>query len=161
MPYINHALSRAHLSDNVQLSIKDINLPVLPEHITCTALTKLSLATPTSMDAVVGFVGKLPRLTSLAIYCCTLVADELDLALPPFGDAAVPPLATKLCHLTFGIDWDNYSPEPAVQAAMFMLLRMRSLVHFIASQVPEQQVLELVRQYNPQYPHLQRIELLL
>ncbi|KAJ2710134.1 hypothetical protein H4R19_003898, partial [Coemansia spiralis] len=131
---VNQVLTSAPASAHKELHIKDDSLLVLPSTITCSDLTRLVVAAPTSMDGVLGLIRNLPSLTSLAIN--TLTLDDIHPDTELLATEAHAPLATCICELALGFSRRQYSPELAATAAILLALKTPALSRLCTRQLP-------------------------
>ncbi|KAJ2798307.1 hypothetical protein H4R21_003983 [Coemansia helicoidea] len=160
LPAINRILESACASESLGLEINDRLLPVVPESITCTTLTQLLIAARTSLDTMLAFIERLPRLVSLTLYDLGVNAIQTDISVPDADEeTVVEPLRTSLESLTIKYDIWTHSPDRAVAVAKFVLLKIPTLTKLLAVQTPESPVISFAEEYTPRYPHLSDVEL--
>ncbi|KAJ2714375.1 hypothetical protein H4R19_001762 [Coemansia spiralis] len=160
LPAINSLLKSARGCESLELEIKDYQLPVVPESITCTALTRLLVSGPTSVDTMLAFIERMPKLRELTFDKLDLSDVQTDISIPEADeDANVEPLSTSLRVLAINYDRERHSPDMAVAVAKYVLLRIPTMTKLIAAQTPKDPVLEFVEAYTPRYPHLDGIVL--
>ncbi|KAJ2711527.1 hypothetical protein H4R19_003205, partial [Coemansia spiralis] len=107
--------------------IRDYGLPSVPESITCTALTHLLLSGPASVDAILAFIEKLPRLVELVFDSVDPSHMETDISIPEAGSSAiVEPLNTSLGALAINYIRGEHSPDTTLAVAKYLLLRIPS-----------------------------------
>ncbi|KAJ2687696.1 hypothetical protein H4R19_006617 [Coemansia spiralis] len=160
LPAINRLLASARGCESLELEIRDDELSVVPESITCTGLTRLSVSGPTSVDTMLALIKKLPKLTGLTFYDLDLRDVQTDISVPEADeDAIVEPLSTSLRGLAINYDRRRHSPDTGVAVAKYMLFRTPTMTRLIAVQIPNDPVLAFVEAYAPRYPHLSGIAL--
>ncbi|KAJ1727384.1 hypothetical protein LPJ61_004597 [Coemansia biformis] len=152
---INRILESARGSDEVGLDITDSGSPILPEFITCTALTRLCITASTNVDTMLGFFQHLPNLTKLVVHNLMLDDIQSDLSIPDASShTPVEPLDTKLNILAINYNKNQYSPDMAVAVAKYMLLKVPMLAQFNVAQIPRQPIVDFVETFAQWYPHL-------
>ncbi|KAJ2716988.1 hypothetical protein H4R19_000297 [Coemansia spiralis] len=157
---INRLVDNARRSGSVELMINDHTLAVHPESITCTALTRLVVAGPASIDTMLALIKQMPRLSELAFGSLTPGHIQTDISIPDADQAAaVEPLSTSLRVLEMAYDPEPVSSDLAVALAQCMLLRIPSLVKLHTSDTPKDLVLDFVDEYAEHYPRLEGVEL--
>ncbi|KAJ2712820.1 hypothetical protein H4R19_002560 [Coemansia spiralis] len=157
---INRLLEGVHENESVELRIDDEELPVVPESITCTALTSLSINWPTSIDNMLAFIEKLPKLQVLTFYSLDTSDIQADISVPEAeANATITPLSTSLKALAINYDRERLLPDKAVAVAKYMLLRLPTLVKLFAVQTPREPMLGFVAAYAPQHPHVGGVEM--
>ncbi|KAJ2807386.1 hypothetical protein H4R21_000495 [Coemansia helicoidea] len=160
LPVINRFFESARGSESLELHINDRMLPVVPDSITCTALTHLLVAARTSVDTMLAFIERLPNLTELTLYTLDLSDTQADISVPGADeDTVVEPLHTWLESLTIEYDISIHSPDTATAVVKYMLLRIPTLFRLVSRMTPEGLVLSFVEQYAPRYPHLRGVEM--
>ncbi|KAJ2715928.1 hypothetical protein H4R19_000929 [Coemansia spiralis] len=160
LPAINRLLESARGSESLELKIMDGQLELSPESITCTSLTRLLVSGPTSVDTMVAFIDRLPKLRELTFYKLDLSDVQTDTSVPEADeDANVEPLSTSLSVLAINYDVERHSPDTAVAVAKYILLRIPTMTELITAQTPKNPVVEFVKAYAPRYPHLNGIAL--
>ncbi|KAJ1725096.1 hypothetical protein LPJ61_005672, partial [Coemansia biformis] len=152
---VNRILESTRGSDEIGLDIADGDLHILPESITCTALTKLCVSGPTSMDTMLGFIQRLPNLAKLIVHKLVLDSAQSDLSIPDASNhTPLEPLDTRLSMLAINYDGNQHSPDTAVAVAKYMLLKVPTLTEFHTAQTPQQPVVDFVATFAQWYPHL-------
>ncbi|KAJ2803293.1 hypothetical protein H4R21_002091 [Coemansia helicoidea] len=162
LPAINRILESARGCESLCLTISDRMLQVVPESITCMALTHLNITATTSVDMMLAFIGRLPKLAELSIIYLDLSDTRTDLSVPDTdAGTVVEPLSLSLKSLALTYDSRLHSLDEAVAVVKYMLLRALVLTELIASQVPTTAVLGFVEAYAPRHPRLKSVELIL
>ncbi|KAJ2779250.1 hypothetical protein H4R18_004125 [Coemansia javaensis] len=93
----NRILESAQEGKERFLKVYDESIPVLPESITCTLLTALSIDADTSVDTALGLIRILPNLGSLYIWRLTLHDIQEDISVPgPDEDCRVEPFNARV-----------------------------------------------------------------
>ncbi|KAJ2714160.1 hypothetical protein H4R19_001871 [Coemansia spiralis] len=157
---INRLLEGVHGSEYVELRIDDEELPVVPESITCTALTNLLIYWPTSIDNMLVFIEKLPKLQVVTFHSLDASDIQADISVPKAeASAAITPLSTSLKALAINYDRERLLPDKAVAVARYMLIRIPTLVKLFAVQTPRESMLSFVAAYAPQHPHMGDVEM--
>ncbi|KAJ2806306.1 hypothetical protein H4R21_000926 [Coemansia helicoidea] len=160
LPAINNVLESARGCEAVGLAIEDSMLPVLPESITCTALTHLQVWPTTGVDTMLAFLERLPNLVKLTFYDLDLSDIQADMSIPDAHETGVAePLHASLEGLAINFDIRRHPSDAAVAVAKYMLLRIPSLAQLHAAQTPKNPILGFAREYAPRYPHLNSIEM--
>ncbi|KAJ2716979.1 hypothetical protein H4R19_000288 [Coemansia spiralis] len=160
LPVINRILERARGCESLELFYRERDLHVAPEEITCTALTRLLIASPAPVDTMLALIEKLPRLTRLTFDKLLNENIQRDISIPEADeDAVVEPLSTSLKVL--GINYNIYEhlPDIAVAVAKYLLLRIPTLTQLFAAQTPKDGVHGFVQSYSACYPRLGAVEL--
>ncbi|KAJ2806534.1 hypothetical protein H4R21_000828 [Coemansia helicoidea] len=160
LPAINRILESARGSESLELNIEDPLLRVVPESITCTALTLLVVSAPSSVDTMLAFIERLPNLVSLSLINLHLSGIQADISIPEADeDTAVEPLSMSLESLAIIYDAELYLPEAAEAVAKYLLLSIPTLTHVFAMPTPSYEVLDFVEAYAPRYPRLKGVKL--
>ncbi|KAJ2696336.1 hypothetical protein H4R19_005753, partial [Coemansia spiralis] len=140
----------------------DRTLPVVPESITCTALTHLEISGPTSTDTMLTFIKQMPRLLDLKLNSLNMSDIRADISIPEANkDAIIEPLSTSLMVLAVNYDWEWRSSDVPVSVVKHMLLGLPTLTKLSSWMIPGHLVREFVEAYAPRYPHLSGVELAL
>ncbi|KAJ1718685.1 hypothetical protein LPJ61_006513 [Coemansia biformis] len=156
---INRMLDDAQGSNNVELDIKHRRMSMPPNSITSTAITRLLVAGPTSVDTMFGLIQQLPNLVGLIFHTLNMDSVQTDISVPEADDhATVEPYNTKLTGMAINYMKGNHSPDLAAAIAKHLLLKIPTLTKFFAHQTPVQLVHNFVETYSQQYPHLSSIE---
>ncbi|KAJ1721991.1 hypothetical protein LPJ61_005978 [Coemansia biformis] len=153
-------LERVRGCKEKELVVDDTSLRVLPEDIAGTGLTRLVVATPTCVDSMLGFIGTHPDLDSLTL--SSLATGEIvsDIWIPESGARAlVAPLDTRIRTISFKIRRQLYSPDVAIPAVKYLLLRIPTLVELLAPEIPKRPIVDFISEHVQRYPHLASIRL--
>ncbi|KAJ2782631.1 hypothetical protein H4R18_002151 [Coemansia javaensis] len=151
----NRILESAQESKEVALRVRDEALPVLPESITCTSLTALSIFSDTSVDAMLGLIHMLPGLARLAVLSLTLSNAQEDISVPgPDEPCLAEPLGPKLKEMVLGASSNGPAPEALVPVAKYLLLRIPTLTRLCSAAIPGGPIAEFVDAYSRRYPRL-------
>ncbi|KAJ2807316.1 hypothetical protein H4R21_000530 [Coemansia helicoidea] len=162
LPAINRILENARGSESLELNIEDDMLAMVPESITCTALTHLQVWPTTSVDAMFATIRRLPYLAKLALYDLSMSEIQADISIPGADvDAAVEPLSPSLRSLTINYDKGRQSSDTAVAVKKHLLLRIPTLTELSSAQTPKSPLVRFVEEYAPRHPHLSGVELIL
>ncbi|KAJ2806296.1 hypothetical protein H4R21_000927 [Coemansia helicoidea] len=162
LPVINRILESARGSESLEMHINDRMLPVVPDSITCTALTQLNVAARTSVDTMLALIKKLPNLIGLAFFDLDLSDSQVDMSAPEADkDTVVEPLHMSLEYLVIKYDMRIHSPDTAVAVVKYMLVRIPTLFRLVSEMTPKSPVLDFVDKYAPRYPHLRGVDLVL
>ncbi|KAJ2784319.1 hypothetical protein H4R18_001205 [Coemansia javaensis] len=152
----NRILNGARGSEERILNICDHALSVLPEAITCTLITQLTIAPAISVDTVLNLVQRLPSLTSLEVYTCLTDGAQADLSVPEPGSGyMVDPFETKMKKMYIS----GHEQNALVALAKYLLLRIPTLQTFGSLDIPERLIVAFVGAYLEQYPRLADIRL--
>ncbi|KAJ2782206.1 hypothetical protein H4R18_002415 [Coemansia javaensis] len=131
---------------------------VPPESVTCLSLTRLMIAAPTSLDAMLELIRKLPNLTSLGLWKLALNEIQADISVPEPGEnCVVEPLDTKLKSLGINVNQNEPSWEMIVPVVKYLLLWIPTLEKFRAMHAPKKPIMDFVGEYLAWYPHLEGI----
>ncbi|KAJ1723683.1 hypothetical protein LPJ61_005803, partial [Coemansia biformis] len=160
LPFINRIIERANESDRLELDLAGRKLAVPPEIFTCTALTGLRVAGPTSVDAMFEFIRRLPNLVWLEFSQLTSGDILSDIAIPKANyHVPVEPFDTKLEDLQIRFGQSQSTPNMAIAVAKYLLLKLPALTILVARQIPMQPVVEFVDAHAEWYPNLHKIYL--
>ncbi|KAJ2777100.1 hypothetical protein H4R18_005321 [Coemansia javaensis] len=155
----NRILERAQDARTLELTVDSPRLPVPPEAVAGTSLTRLVVMAPTSLDAMLGLIRSLPRLTSLGLWRLTLDEIQADISVPAPGEGCVvEPLDTQLKVVSINVNQDQPSWEMVVPVTKYLLLRIPTLAMLKAVHAPKKQIMDFVQQYSEWYPHLKHID---
>ncbi|KAJ2778669.1 hypothetical protein H4R18_004455 [Coemansia javaensis] len=154
-------LSRARASEQLELGVNDALDAVLPEHITCTGLTRLDVWPSVAIGTVLGLVRRLPRLEALRFMDVSLAGiGPLGLALEPPGGCLAEPFDTRIRTLAFCHVASAWAPDPAALVAQYLLLRIPTLTQFTMATAAAGLSLDgFVAAYSERYPHLLGVEI--
>ncbi|KAJ2806699.1 hypothetical protein H4R21_000762 [Coemansia helicoidea] len=159
LPAINRLLESACGSEWLGLKIDDFMLQVAPESITCTALTHLQIAAPTSVDTMLAYFARLPNLVNLTFRDLDLSDIRADITAPSADeDVIVEPLHSSLKGLAVNYDTVRHSPDTAVAVAKYVLLGIPTLAQLLAGQIPKSSMAGFVEEYASRYPHLSSVK---
>ncbi|KAJ2776327.1 hypothetical protein H4R18_005724 [Coemansia javaensis] len=154
----NRILKGARESKRVELRVSDCSLVVLPESITCTSLTALSIDADTSVDTVLGLIRMLPNLGSLHIWHLTLHDIQEDISVPGPDEARlVEPFNARIKEMSIEASLDGRRLEMLVPVAKYLLLRTPALTRFWSEVLPRGPIEEFFNAYSKRYPHLSSI----
>ncbi|KAJ2799396.1 hypothetical protein H4R21_003562, partial [Coemansia helicoidea] len=170
LPAINRILGRVRGCDVLELAIDDDRLRILPESITCTALTQLSVAGPVAADTVLAILERLPSLSRLSLGGLDCTDVQTDISIPAVEEGAVAaPLCTSLKVLAIRGERSQHSPDMAVAVAKHVLLRTPAMTELHAPQLPrgpldafveatlERQRKAVTPGQTPEYPEVQSL----
>ncbi|KAJ2778653.1 hypothetical protein H4R18_004467 [Coemansia javaensis] len=158
----NRILEGARESKERALRVKVRSPTVVPESITCTSLTALSLYVNTSVDTMLGLIQMLPDLVSLEIRCLTLSDMQEDISAPgPDEECMVEPLGSNIKEININVSPNEPASEMLVPVAKHLLLRIPTLARFCSSAILEEPIAEFVDAYSKRYPHLPGIKYML
>ncbi|KAJ2783900.1 hypothetical protein H4R18_001456 [Coemansia javaensis] len=144
--HINRILDKAREGcTGVVLSVSDSSLPVLPESLTCTALTALRVLAPTGVATMIGLIQALPALVELAFGCIKF--GPLGVSIPAPDGPAPAPLSAGLRRLDLGSDIDEHLPDLIVPVVKYLLLAVPTLTRLALVDMPQQPMLEFIGEY--------------
>ncbi|KAJ2807770.1 hypothetical protein H4R21_000347 [Coemansia helicoidea] len=159
-PAVNRILEGAHATESLELSIGDFEMVVVPENITCSALTVLQIWGTASVDTMLALIEKLPNLVKLRGSNLDMSEIQSDISLPGADEgAALGPLSLSLKRLAISFFSGGHSPDTAVAVVKCFLCRIPTLTRLIAEKIPRSTVLGFVQEYAPRYPHLSNLKL--
>ncbi|KAJ2776898.1 hypothetical protein H4R18_005425, partial [Coemansia javaensis] len=159
---INCILGSVHGARIFELEIKDRLLTVMPETLACTGLTHLGIAAPISLDAMLGFIRKLPNLASMGLWELVLDDIQADISVPaPEECHPMEPLDTRLKVVSINVNRSQPSWSMVTQATKYLLLRIPTLIALDAVHASYKPVMKFVDAYSKLYPHLANVKLLL
>ncbi|KAJ2774022.1 hypothetical protein IWQ56_000767, partial [Coemansia nantahalensis] len=122
LPVVNRILERARGSEILGLTIEEDILPVVPESITCTTLTYLSISAPTSVDTMLALIETLPNLTTLTFFDLDLSDVRADISLVAGGifraKLAVAVAAVLISAAELWLTWGQYPLASVFTIAM-------------------------------------------
>ncbi|KAJ2778443.1 hypothetical protein H4R18_004603, partial [Coemansia javaensis] len=157
--HINRILARARGCSEVVLETTTSTLPLLPADLESTALTCLCIRAPTTVDSIVEFIHRLPRLATLDLGCVAVHATQLDILVPGPDEPLIAPLATALECVSVQFEY-NARPEETVSLLKYLLLRIPTLVKLASYATPRQPIVDFVARYFGSYPHLAQVKIL-
>ncbi|KAJ2806339.1 hypothetical protein H4R21_000906, partial [Coemansia helicoidea] len=156
---INRLIDRARGTKWVALKIGDDSLPVVPENITCTALTHMMISRPVSVDTMLAFLGRMPKLVMLILDKLDSSDVQTDMSVPTTDDSAIiEPLSTSLKLLVISHDNTRHSPEKVIAAVKYLLLKTPALTKLVA-QISRDPVISFLNAYASRLPHLRDLRL--
>ncbi|KAJ2798798.1 hypothetical protein H4R21_003789 [Coemansia helicoidea] len=162
LPVANRILESAHGCEELKLRIDDQMVYVLPETLTCTALTHLEVSSIISVDTMFAVIRTLPKLVMLALHNLDLSNIRANLRVTYADkDAVVESLHPSLKSLYITASWNSRGRNTARAVAMlqYMLLRIPTLTRAHSWDIPKEPVRHFVWSYTPRYPHLSGVVL--
>ncbi|KAJ2778672.1 hypothetical protein H4R18_004458 [Coemansia javaensis] len=151
----NAVLANTQTSKEAVLAVGPRDRAVDTDAITCTTLTVLTVNSPTSVDKVLGLIGRLPNLVTAAFQNVCLGPVQADISIPgPRDSRLVAPLDTKLRALVLLGAWDEPLPIPVVQVARYLMLSVPTLTWLCTIPTLNPLLDELVCVYSERYQHL-------
>ncbi|KAJ2785520.1 hypothetical protein H4R18_000465 [Coemansia javaensis] len=148
-------------SREVELSVDDPAVPVLPDGFQPHSLTRLAISAPTSVDVMLRLVQRMAGLVRLEIRRLEPGATQLDISVPELGDpCTVGPLNATLRDVCIELS-DGEAPEAVIQALKHMVLGLPALESLSSMSVHRKPIADFVSAYAEKYPHLTGIRLAL
>ncbi|KAJ2779286.1 hypothetical protein H4R18_004094 [Coemansia javaensis] len=156
----NRLLESAQGSGEVELSTLESLDCVLPDVITCASLTRLWVAAPTGVDAMLGLVRGLPNLAYLGLQHLEAEDVQSDIPVPaPDDQRPVEPLSTSIRSMYVNTYGDRATQGAIVQAIRHVLLGLPALRALSARNLPSKPIAEFVCAYSARFPRLASVRL--
>ncbi|KAJ1726215.1 hypothetical protein LPJ61_005343, partial [Coemansia biformis] len=144
---------------NVELELSSSSTSVLSSSITSTAITRLLVSGPTSVDTMFELIQQLPNLVGLIFRQLDMGNVQTDISVPEAGNhVLMEPYDTKLAGMALTYMQDKHSLDLAAAITKHLLLKILTLTKFFAGQTLVQLVLDFAETYSQQYPHLSSLK---
>ncbi|KAI9470173.1 hypothetical protein BX667DRAFT_509293 [Coemansia mojavensis] len=153
--YMCQLLGNAQGGQKITLSIVDPAIPVLAENITCTLITNMIIAAPTSTETFLALLGKLPRLSALSLYRARF--DDAMEVIPAASEPCLP-LNQQLKTVQLRYRSAECSAEIMVHALAYLVPRLVNLKNLTAAQVPQDMLFEQLMPLQSQYSHIGNVD---
>ncbi|KAJ2782069.1 hypothetical protein H4R18_002489 [Coemansia javaensis] len=158
----NRMFENARGAEELNLTVRHSQLPLLPESISCTLLTGLVVRTTTSVDTMLRLIQKLPGLTMADFSQLDFSNLDVDLSAPaPGADGQAEPLKTRISLLALNIDTNMWSVDMLAHMIKYLAPRILTLKKLFAVRAPRRPIVEFVDACSRWYPHLAGIKLFL